>query len=59
MSLINEIKADVFTVKGLGVWLVTTLLFMGIAGAWILVNVNFLGNEVAMTLIPDMPAKRK
>lgn len=59
MSLVAEIKSDLFTVKGLGVWLLTSLVFVGVAGSWIVINVNFLGNDTAFTMIPDAPIRSR
>lgn len=56
MSLINDIKGDLFTLRGLGVWFLTTLVFSGLGALWIIINVNFLGNDVAVTMLPDVPA---
>lgn len=57
MSLVNEIKQELFTLKGIGVTVVTNLILIGLAAAWILINVNFLGNDVALNLAPDIPIK--
>jgi hypothetical protein len=50
MSLINEIKQDLFTIKGLAVTVLTDLILIGLAGSWIFINVEFLGNDAAISL---------
>lgn len=50
MSLINEVKQDLFTIKGLAVTVLTDLIIIGLLGSWIFINVEVLGNEVAMSL---------
>lgn len=50
MSLINEVKQDLFTIKGLAVTLLTDLIIIGLLGSWIFINVEVLGNEVALSL---------
>jgi hypothetical protein len=50
MSLINEVKQDLFTIKGLAVTLLTDLIIIGLLGCWIFINVEVLGNDVAMSL---------
>ncbi|NCX94458.1 MAG: hypothetical protein EBX40_07260 [Gammaproteobacteria bacterium] len=50
MSLINEVKQDLFTIKGLAVTLLTDLIIIGLLGSWIFINVEVLGNDVAMSL---------
>jgi hypothetical protein len=50
MSLINEVKQDLFTIKGLAVTVLTDLIIVGLLGSWIFINVEVLGNEVALSL---------
>lgn len=50
MSLINEVKQDLFTIKGVAVTLLTDLIIIGLLGSWIFINVEVLGNEVALSL---------
>lgn len=50
MSLINEVKQDLFTIKGLAVTVLTDLIIIGLLGSWIFINVEVLGNEVALSL---------
>lgn len=50
MSLINEVKQDLFTLKGIAVTLLTDLIVIGIMGSWIFINVQVLGNDVAISL---------
>lgn len=50
MSLINEVKQDLFTIKGIAVTLLTDLIIIGLLGSWIFINVEVLGNEVALSL---------
>lgn len=50
MSLINEVKQDLFTVKGLAVTFITNMIVVGILGSWIFFNVQVLGNDVALSL---------
>lgn len=53
MSLVNEIKQDLFTLKGLGVTVITDLIVVGALGAWIFFNVQVMGNDVEI----PMPSK--
>lgn len=50
MSLINEVKQDLFTLKGIAVTLLTDLIVIGMLGSWIFINVQVLGNDVAISL---------
>lgn len=50
MSLINEVKQDLFTIKGLAVTVLTDLIIIGLLGSWIFINVEVLGSEVALSL---------
>jgi hypothetical protein len=54
-TFMGRVKKDLFTPKGIMVTVITDLVVIGIAAAWVLVNVNFLGNDVAMTFAPDVP----
>lgn len=50
MSLINEVKQDLFTIKGIAVTLITDMIIIGILGSWIFVNVQVLGNDVSVSV---------
>lgn len=50
MSLINEIKGDLFTLRGLGVTAVTNLILAGALAAYVFVRVEVLGEDVALSV---------
>lgn len=49
-GLIANIKADLFTLRGIGVTIVTNLIVAGALSLWIFVNVQVLGNDVAVSV---------
>lgn len=50
MSLITEIKQDLFTVKGIAVTLITDMIVLGILGSWMFFNVHVMGNDVMLSV---------
>lgn len=50
MSLITEIKQDLFTLKGIAVTLITDMIVLGILGSWMFFNVHVMGNDVVLSV---------
>lgn len=57
MSLINDVKQDLFTLKGVCVTLLTNLVVLGALCTWIFVNVKVLGHDVSIG-VPSADAMR-
>lgn len=50
MSLITEIKQDLFTFKGIAVTLITNMIVLGVLGSWMFFNVHVMGNDVVLSV---------
>jgi hypothetical protein len=50
MSLVTEIKQDLFTLKGLAVTVITDMIVLGVLGSWMFFNVHVMGNDVVMSV---------
>lgn len=50
MSLITDIKQDLFTLKGIAVTLITDMIVLGILGSWMFFNVHVMGNDVVLSV---------
>jgi hypothetical protein len=50
MSIITEIKQDLFTLKGFAVTVITDMIVLGVLGSWMFFNVHVMGNDVVMSV---------
>jgi|688.fasta_scaffold02764_29 hypothetical protein len=50
MSLVNEIKQDLFTFKGVAVTIITDMIVLGVLGSWMFFNVHVMGNDVTLSV---------
>jgi hypothetical protein len=50
MDFLNEIKKELFTIKGICITLLTNLVLVGLMSTWVFINVQVLGNDVALSV---------
>jgi len=64
MSLVNDIKQDLFTFKGIAVTLITDMIVLGVLGSWMFFNVHVMGNDVELSVpssrdVQELTSRRK